>query len=82
MGSLYEKYRPRQWDAVVGQDSIIRRLALIDKKFGLLGQVFWLAGPSGCGKTTIARLIVARRVRAWIETANPSLRPIRNPVIG
>jgi replication-associated recombination protein RarA len=31
----------------------------MQEKFGLLGQVFWLAGPSGTGKTTIARLIAA-----------------------
>lgn len=55
--NLYEKYRPRCWDEVIGQDKALRRLAIIDEKFGLLGQVFWIAGPSGAGKTTIARLI-------------------------
>lgn len=58
MQPLYERYRPRQWSDVHGQDKIIARLDCIRKCAGSLGgHAFCLTGPSGRGKTTIARLI-------------------------
>ena len=56
MQTLYEQYRPRTWEDVVGQDKIVRQVSVL-KKRGLVGRVFWIRGDSGHGKTTIARLI-------------------------
>ena len=53
---LYEEYRPRCWDDVVGQDKARAKLDLLRQR-GLAGRAFWLSGQSGTGKTTIARLI-------------------------
>ena len=57
MTPLYERYRPRSWDEVVGQDEALARLENLRKRSGLAGRAFWLSGPSGTGKSTIARLI-------------------------
>lgn len=60
MPSLFEKYRPRDWGEIVGQDAAVASLAsLRQRSGGFGGRAFWLAGPSGSGKSTIARLIAA-----------------------
>jgi len=56
--NLYEKYRPKAWSEVVGQDKMIERISQI-KQRGLSGRAYWLSGQSGTGKTTIARLIAS-----------------------
>ncbi len=64
MISLYEQYRPRTFDDVVGQD---KALAMLDRlrKRGLAGRAYWLSAPSGVGKTTIARLLADEVAGAW-----------------
>ncbi len=55
--SLAQKYKPRCWAEVVGQD---QALAVIDRcrqSGGLGGHAFWLSAGSGRGKTVIADLI-------------------------
>lgn len=56
---LADKYRPKQWSDVVGQDKIVSRLQTLAARGGLTGRAYWLSGQSGTGKTTIARLIAA-----------------------
>jgi DNA polymerase III subunit gamma/tau len=56
MRPLYEKYRPRSFDAVICQNKAVRQLKkLAESGFG--GKAFWLSGASGTGKTTLARII-------------------------
>src|SRR4051812_45349731 len=55
---LAERYKPREWSQVVGQDKALAKLAAL-RKSGLGGRAFFLSGSSGTGKTTIARLIAA-----------------------
>lgn len=51
---LYNKYRPKQFDDVIGNtDSTSQLRKVLDKK---RAQVFLFNGPSGCGKTTLARI--------------------------
>lgn len=52
--SLQTKYRPENWDEVIGQDKIVDALsaAVVRGK----ERVFLFTGPSGCGKTTLAML--------------------------
>jgi DNA polymerase III gamma/tau subunit len=57
--SLTEKFRPRTWTEVVGQEKIVSRLQGMQSRTGLAGRAYFLAGGSGQGKTTIARLIAA-----------------------
>jgi replication-associated recombination protein RarA len=56
MQPLYEKYRPRTLEEVVGQDRAVAQVrALLARGIG--GRAVWLSGPSGSGKTTLARII-------------------------
>jgi replication-associated recombination protein RarA len=59
MNSLFEKYRPKTFDEVVGQDKIVARILALSKRSGLAGKAFWISGQSGTGKSTLARLIAA-----------------------
>ncbi len=55
--NLPEKYRPRTWQDIVGQDKLVAEVLRMRDTAGLGGNAFWLSGKSGTGKTTIARLI-------------------------
>jgi replication-associated recombination protein RarA len=53
---LYETYRPKTLDAVLGQDRAVNQVKRLCKA-GLGGRSLWLSGPSGTGKTTIGKII-------------------------
>lgn len=54
--TLFEKYRPKSFDQVLGQDKAIEKIKLLlSRSWG--GRAWWLSGASGTGKTTIARII-------------------------
>ena len=54
--ALYRKWRPQTWEAVVGQDHVIKTLrnAVAANK---VAHAYLFAGPRGTGKTTTARLL-------------------------
>ena len=53
---LARKWRPRTFDAVVGQDAIMRTLQN-SLASGRIAHAYLFAGPRGVGKTTTARLL-------------------------
>jgi len=53
---LARKYRPKTFDALVGQDSLVRTITNAITS-GRLAQAYMLTGVRGVGKTTTARLI-------------------------
>lgn len=55
--ALINKYRPRTFDDVVGQDPVVRALERAVEKRDV--RAFLLTGPSGTGKTTLARIAAA-----------------------
>lgn len=56
METLYDKYRPKSLDEVLGQDKAVKKVELLlSRSWG--GRAWWLCGASGTGKTTIARII-------------------------
>ena len=63
---LHEKYRPRTWSDVVGQDKAVRVLTALRDRSGFAGRSFWISGRSGTGKTTIARLIASDVADDWM----------------
>jgi hypothetical protein len=46
MASLFERYRPRTWNEVVGQDKLVAKVNALRPR-GLGGRAYWIAGPSG-----------------------------------
>jgi replication factor C small subunit len=54
-----EKYRPRDFDEVKGQDEIVKRVEAFVKKKNMPHLLF--AGPAGVGKTTLS-LVIARKL--------------------
>ncbi len=54
--ALYRKWRPRSWEAVVGQEHIVQTLRNAVRA-GRVAHAYLFAGPRGTGKTTTARLL-------------------------
>ena len=56
MTALYRKYRPLDFDEVVGQEGVVRTLKNAVAS-GQLRQAYLFAGPRGTGKTSMARIL-------------------------
>lgn len=54
--ALYRKWRPTQWEQVIGQEHVVQTLrnAIAGDR---VAHAYLLAGPRGTGKTTTARLL-------------------------
>ena len=53
--SLYQKYRPKYFKEIIGQDYIVKTL-VNSIKLNRIGHVYVFGGPKGIGKTTIAKI--------------------------
>ncbi|MBI2054875.1 MAG: DNA polymerase III subunit gamma/tau [Candidatus Sungbacteria bacterium] len=53
---IYRKYRPRDFNEIVGQESAVKVLSNSLKE-GRLAHAYLFSGPHGVGKTTVARII-------------------------
>jgi DNA polymerase-3 subunit gamma/tau len=56
VAALYRKYRPQDFDEVVGQEPVVRTLKNAISA-GQLRQAYLFAGPRGTGKTSLARIL-------------------------
>jgi DNA polymerase-3 subunit gamma/tau len=67
---LARKWRPQQFDDVIGQPAVTRTLGNAIKT-GRIAQSFVFAGPRGVGKTTTARILARALSCDKGPTANP-----------
>ena len=70
MTALYRKYRPQDFDDVVGQEAVVRTLRNAIE-LDQLRQAYLFAGPRGTGKTSMARILA----KALNCTAGPTASP-------
>ena len=56
MKTLYEQYRPKQLNDVLGQSRAVEQVKCLLCR-GAGGRAYWISGASGTGKTTLARII-------------------------
>src|SRR3990172_9910007 len=56
MTALYRKYRPLDFDEMVGQEAVVRTLRNAIER-DLVRQAYLFAGPRGTGKTSLARIV-------------------------
>jgi DNA polymerase III subunit gamma/tau len=56
VAALYRKYRPQDFDEVMGQEPIVRTLRNAIAS-GQVRQAYLFAGPRGTGKTSLARIL-------------------------
>jgi DNA polymerase III subunit gamma/tau len=54
--ALYRKYRPQDFDEVVGQETVVQTLRNAIEG-GQVRQAYLFAGPRGTGKTSLARIL-------------------------
>jgi len=62
--TLYEQYRPRTWDELIGQPKVRKTVDCLRNR-GLAGRAYWISGPTGTGKTTVAYLIAREIAGDW-----------------
>jgi DNA polymerase-3 subunit gamma/tau len=69
--ALYRKWRPRQWEEVIGQEHVIQTLrnAVSGER---VAHAYLFSGPRGTGKTTTARLLAKAVNRLDVD---PAKRP-------
>src|SRR5216110_2558240 len=70
MAALYRKYRPQDFDQVVGQEAVVRTLKNAIAH-GQVRQAYLFAGPRGTGKTSMARILAKALNCAQGPTTEP-----------
>src|SRR5437588_7999851 len=70
VAALYRKYRPQDFDEVVGQEAIVRTLKNAIAS-GQVRQAYLFAGPRGTGKTSLARILAKGLNCVQGPTPNP-----------
>jgi DNA polymerase-3 subunit gamma/tau len=76
--ALYRKYRPQDFDEVVGQEAIVRTLKNAISS-GQVRQAYLFAGPRGTGKTSLARILAKGLNCVQGPTATPD--KVCNPCV-
>lgn len=67
---IARRYRPKQFDELVGQEHIVRTLQNAISS-GRIGHAYLFVGPRGTGKTTVARIFA----KALNAKGGPNIKP-------
>jgi DNA polymerase-3 subunit gamma/tau len=78
VAALYRKYRPQDFEEVVGQEAIVRTLKNAISS-GQVRQAYLFAGPRGTGKTSLAR-ILAKGLNC-VQGPTPTPDKLCNPCV-
>lgn len=78
--SLFEKYRPKTWAEVVGQDKVKTAVERLRSRSALGGRAYWIVGKSGQGKSSIARLL-AHEIAGVGDTTEVDAKDLRTDTI-
>jgi DNA polymerase III subunit gamma/tau len=70
LAALYRKYRPQDFDEVVGQEAVVRTLRNAIET-AQVRQAYLFAGPRGTGKTSLARILAKSLNCAQGPTPSP-----------
>ena len=65
------KYRPLDFDSVVGSHAIVNLLRNRSRNRKLLERCLMFGGPKGCGKTSLARIVARASLCASLVDGNP-----------
>jgi DNA polymerase III delta prime subunit len=57
---LDEKYRPKNWEQVIGQDKAVKLFKMFEERGKLTGRGFFVTGKSGQGKTTLVEIAASK----------------------
>lgn len=84
MSQTYEviarRYRPKQFDELVGQEHIVRTLKNAIES-NRIGHAYLFVGPRGTGKTTVARLFAKALNAAGGPNVSPPLDDLANSIM-
>ena len=78
MAALYRKYRPQDFEEVVGQEAIVRTLKNAISS-GQVRQAYLFAGPRGTGKTSLARILA--KCLNCVQGPTPTPDKVCNPCV-
>jgi len=78
VAALYRKYRPQDFDEVVGQEAVVRTLTNAIEH-DQVRQAYLFAGPRGTGKTALARILAKGLNCVQGPTATPD--KVCNPCV-
>jgi len=68
---LYQKYRPKSFSRIIGNENIITSLEKLLSDPGKRPHAILFHGPTGCGKTTLARIVAN-----YLECSSNDLKEI------
>src|SRR5438445_609739 len=59
MSQLFEMYRPKDFEGLIGIDSAVKRIRAMIGRPDWDRDAIWIEGTSGSGKTTLANIIAS-----------------------
>lgn len=69
--NLADKYRPREWSDVIGQEKAVAQFQSLEARGQLLGNALCITGKSGTGKSSLAMLAASKCTDEWHTFREP-----------